>query len=202
MLVLGLTGGIASGKSTVGKILTGMNAKMIDADQIARAVVLPDRPAWEALVAHFGEGILLPDRMLDRRKLGDRIFGDSLARAELNALLHPQIEAETRRQLAAHKKSGEASIVLDVPLLFEAGWERYTDCNWVVYAHPDTQLKRLMRRNLLSREQALARIGSQMPLEEKVKRADVVIDNNGGLHDTRRQVIAAWNCFMATDEKA
>lgn len=192
MRVIGLTGGIASGKSTVSRMLRELGARVIDADAIAREVVEPGRPALTEIVAWLGRDILLDDGSLNRAKLGELVFGDSAARAALESITHPRITAAAKAALSAAERDGCAVAVLDVPLLYEAGWDRYVDEVWVVYVDVATQLSRLMARDSLTDSQAAARVAAQMSLEEKARRADIVIDNSGDPQDTAAQVDAAW----------
>ncbi len=192
MRVIGLTGGIASGKSTVSNMLRELGARVIDADVIAREVVEPGRPALAEIVAWLGRDVLLADGSLDRRKLGELVFGDSAARAALERITHPRITAAAKEALAAAERDGCAVAVLDVPLLYEAGWDRYVDEVWVVYVDAATQLSRLTARDKFDAGQAAARVAAQKSLEEKARRADVVIDNSGGPERTAAQVAAAW----------
>lgn len=197
MILIGLTGGIASGKSTVSGILREMGANVIDADAAARKVVEKGSPLLGKIAAAFGRDVLLPDGSLDRMRLGERVFGDEKKRQALNDLMHPEIRKELLRRIDAYAAGGERAVFLDIPLLFETPWHTCTEENWVVYVDLARQLKRLMKRNGFSKQQALARIQSQMSLCDKRKLADVVIDNNGDLSATRRQVQAAWAKFAA-----
>lgn len=186
--VLGLTGGIASGKSTVAKLLKAAGLPVIDADAVARAVVAPGTPGLAALVAAFGEQILQADGQLNRRRLGRLVFKDPAARQRLNAITHPLIRQQFQADLAAARATNVPWVVLDVPLLFEAGYDRWCDLVVVVRVRSRTQLRRLMARNHYSQAGAHQRIWAQMPLKQKVRRADWVIDNNGPLAATTRQV--------------
>jgi dephospho-CoA kinase len=193
MRVVGLTGGIATGKSTVSKLLAAAGALIIDADQVARDVVRPGLPAWKSVVAQFGPGILTTDGGIDRDRLGAMIFNDPARKAALEQIIHPAVGAAMARQLAEIAENAPDSVVvLDVPLLYEAKMEAGLEGVIVVYAPDDIQLQRLMQRNGLSREDALARIAAQMPVAEKCRRADIVIDNSGSLEATRTQVAALW----------
>ncbi len=192
MRVIGLTGGIASGKSTVAAMLRELGARVIDADALAREVVEPGRPAWEEIVAWLGRDFLLADGSLDRRKLGELVFADGKARAALEGITHPRIMAAAKEALAAAERDGCAVAVLDVPLLYEAGWDEGVDEVWVVYVDEATQRKRLMARDGLTDGQAAARMAAQMSLAAKAGRADVVIDNSGDQESTAGQVAAAW----------
>ncbi len=201
MRVVGLTGGIASGKSTVSNLLRGLGAVVIDADLVARQVVEPDRRAWRRIVGRFGPEILLPDRTLDRKRLADRIFRSPSERRFLNRVTHPPIYWEILRSLARHWWMKTPVVVVDAALLFETPLRLFLKPVVVVYADPETQLERLIRRDGIGREEALRKIRSQMPLEEKRKRADYVIDNSGSLERTEQQVIALWQ-KLATDRQA
>ncbi len=193
MITVGLTGGIATGKSTVARILREAGAHVIDADRIAREAVGRGRPAWRDIVDHFGKGVLRPDGEIDRARLGDIIFNDPDQQAALNRIVHPRVftDIETRRARIA-ETAPRAVVVLDIPLLFEAGNRRDLAEIIVVYAPQRVQLTRLMARDGLSERDALARIRSQMPIEEKKKRATRVIDNSGDLAATRRQALALY----------
>ncbi len=192
MRIIGLTGGIASGKSTVSNMLRELGATVVDTDALARAVVEPGRPAWEEIVAWLGQDVLQADGTLDRRKVADIVFADAAARAKLEGITHPRIGAAAREALAAAERAGARVAVLDVPLLYEAGWEAMADEVWVVYVDEETQRRRLMARDGLTAGQAAARMAAQMSLAEKARRADVVIDNGGSLGETAAQVAAAW----------
>lgn len=191
--VIGLTGGIASGKSLVSAYLRELGAQIIDADEIARRVVQPGGPVLREIVAEFGDAVLNADGTLNRKELGRIVFSDPAKLDRLNRIIHPQILAEIKMLLNKHRKSGSERIaVLDAPLLYEVGGEGLVDEVWVVDVDYPTQLKRLMRRDNLSEEDARRRIAAQIPLEEKVRRADRVIDNRSTPEDTRRQVRRLW----------
>lgn len=188
MLLVGLTGSIATGKSTVAAILKGMDYTLIDADQIARDVVGPSSPGLKALCSRFGREILDPSGELNRSYLGKIVFHDPLARAWLNDILHPLIIQRMQEEIQKHRSDPEKIIVVDVPLLFETGLDAMMDYIVVVYADEATQLSRLMDRDGLSGEEAKQRIAAQMPVKEKVKKADFVIDNTGFRQQTEQQV--------------
>jgi dephospho-CoA kinase len=192
MRIIGLTGGIASGKSTVSRMLHELGATVVDTDVLAREAVAPGQPAWEEIVAWLGRDVLLPDGSLDRRKVGELVFGDAAARARLEGITHPRIEAAAQEALAAAARAGARVAVLDVPLLYEAGWDGKVDEVWVVFVDEATQKSRLMARDGLTAAQAAARMAAQMSLAEKARRADVVIDNGGDVGSTATQVAAAW----------
>jgi dephospho-CoA kinase len=201
MKVVGLTGGIASGKSLVVGIFKELGAQVIDADHVARVVVEPGKPAYGEILEAFGPTMLLPDGSLDRQRLGDLIFRDPAARARLNAITHKYIRSEIQREIARLKTAGGGALVLvDVPLLLDkASRDAYDfDAVVVVFADPDVQLARLMEREKLSRAQAASRIMAQRPLAEKIPEADWVIDNSGTPEETRRQVEALWGTLTGS----
>ncbi|MFJ5758277.1 dephospho-CoA kinase [Neobacillus sp. NPDC093182] len=188
-LVIGLTGGIASGKSTVSSMLKEMNITVIDADVEARLAVEKGEPAYQKIVAEFGDDILLDTEEIDRVKLGSIIFHNAEKRQLLNSIVHPEVRKRMNDQVEAARVRGEQVIVLDIPLLFESKLTHMVEKTILVYVDRDIQLKRLMERNDLSMEDAEARIKSQMPLSEKVALADAVINNNGTIAETEKQVI-------------
>ena len=192
MRIIGLTGGIASGKSTVSRILQSMGAVAIDADAIAHELAEPGAPLYEAYITHWGAGILTPEGTLDRRKIGDIVFADEDERRWLDDVSHPLLCREVQRRLAALRTSDVQTVVLDAPLLFEAGWERLADETWVVVLPRDIQLRRLMARNHYTEEEALSRMESQLSQEEKMRRADVVIDNRGSEAQLEKKVQEAF----------
>lgn len=186
MIVAGLTGGIASGKSTVSVFLEDAGAVIVDADRIARKVVQKGRPAWREIVDTFGPSILLPDGEINRILLGDIIFNDPARKQVLNRIVHPDVILETATRLAEiEKNQPDRVVILDVPLLIESGMDAGLSDIIVVYVPESVQIQRLMQRDALTEEQALARIRSQMPIEEKKKRATIVIDNSGSRENTR-----------------
>ncbi len=186
-MVLGITGGIAAGKSSVSRIFQRRGIPVVSADQLAREVVGPNTPTLRHLVERFGPGILDETGGLDRPGLARLIFNDPQARIDLNAMIHPAIVALAEVRLGALRDQGEALIVYEAPLLFEAGAEGRVDRILVVRVDPDVQLLRLMARDQLAEEDARARIAAQLPQEEKVARADFVIDNSGSLEATVSQ---------------
>ncbi|HHW39998.1 MAG TPA: dephospho-CoA kinase [Syntrophomonadaceae bacterium] len=194
MRVIGLTGGIASGKSLVSRYLRELGAIIIDCDQVARDVVRTGSSAWRQIVQEFGETVCKPDGSLDREALGRIVFSDTEKLDKLNRITHPYIISEIRRLFDDYRKNfPDAVVVLDAPLLLEVGLEGMVDEVWVVYVDYQTQLERLMKRDGFSSEEAACRISSQIPLEEKVKLADHVIDNRGDPEETFLQVRRLWN---------
>ncbi|MCA1291664.1 dephospho-CoA kinase [Paenibacillus sp. alder61] len=190
---IGLTGGIATGKSTVSQMLVGRGAALIDADVIAREIMEPGHPVLAEVVKRFGREILLPDGRLDRKKLGAIVFSDSRKRKTLEAITHPAIRAEMKERMAAIEAAEPRRLVVaDIPLLFESGLEGLYEEIMVVYVPRPIQLERLVLRDRLTLEQAEARLQAQMDIEVKRERADVLIDNSRGMEETKRQVDAFW----------
>lgn len=187
--ILGLTGGIATGKSTVSQIMQNYHLPIIDADLVARQVVLPGTRGIAEISRQFGESFINDDKTLNRHKLGELVFANSVALNQLNRILQPLIRAEIARQINLLKQKQPALIVLDIPLLFEQHREGMVDYVMVVTTSKQQQLERLMERNHLTKQQAQNRIDSQLPLSLKMKRADIVIDNSGLVEETRRQVV-------------
>ena len=184
-MVLGVTGGIATGKSFVSAIFGELGAIVVSADDLAREAVAPGSEVLQGLVGRFGDEILAADGALDREKLGEIIFNDAAARADLNRMTHPAIAALSEARLRELRQAGHSLIVYESPLLFEAGAESRVDQVLVVTADPETQQQRLMARDDITRTEAQAKIAAQMPLAEKVARADYVIDNSASPEQTR-----------------
>ncbi len=194
-MIIGLTGSIATGKSTVANMLKKRGIPVVDADEVARIVVEKGRPALQKIVEVFGENVLLEDGTLNRPALGNIIFNDPEARNTLNAIMHPAIREEMESQKACHIQNEEPIIIMDIPLLFENHLTDTVDRIVVVTVDEGTQLHRLMKRNDLTEEEAEARIQSQISIREKAQRADDVIDNSSTLEKTEEQVealIAKW----------
>ncbi|XP_010899517.1 dephospho-CoA kinase domain-containing protein [Esox lucius] len=190
MFLVGLTGGIASGKSTVSSLLRELGCPIIDADVVARQVVEPHSPAYFRIVKHFGPEILLENGEIDRQKLGGLIFANGEKRRLLNSITHPEIHKAMLKQILFYFIRGYRYVVLDVPLLFETRrLTRFLHHTVVVYCDPATQLSRLMLRDGLTQEQAEQRIAAQMPLNEKRGLASHVVENSGSREDTQRQVL-------------
>lgn len=188
MIVAGLTGGIATGKSTVAAIFRTLGANILDADNIAHTVYRQGLPAWRQIVDHFGETILLPNGEIDRQQLGQLVFHQPEAMKQLNAIVHPHVKTRINNLLETMARDDPQRLaVLDVPLLFETRMDAGLVEVIVVYAPRRVQIQRLMQRDGLTRMDALDRIGAQMSIEEKRQRATMVIDNSGALTDTRRR---------------
>jgi len=194
LTVIGLTGGIASGKSTVTALLKEKGAVIIDADKIAREIMSKGEPAWFEVLNYFGDEILNDDRSdIDRKKLAHIVFSDKAKLEVLNNITHPKIIEEIKRKVEEYKKAGKKIIVIDAALLIETGLDKIADEVWVVAANEDIQLQRLMAREKdITKDEALKRIKSQMPLAEKLKFADRVIDNNSSIEETKKQVDKMW----------
>lgn len=193
-MIMGLTGGIASGKSTVSALLVEKGARLVDADAIAREVMLPGHEVLASVAAYFGSGVLLPDGTLNRAKLGDIVFRDPEALKALNGLTHPAIRRITRERMEAFEREDSSRLVaVDIPLLYESGQEEMFERILVVYAPREVQLERLIKRSGLTKEQAEARLDSQMDIEVKKAKADYVIDNSGEPGETRRQIDDLWD---------
>ncbi|MDQ3010679.1 MAG: dephospho-CoA kinase [Acidobacteriota bacterium] len=199
MLKVGLTGGIATGKSYVLSVLGELGCEILDADLTAREVVEPGRPAFHEIVARFGHEILTSDGKLDRVKLGAIVFNDAKQREKLNSIIHPKVyEAQAHWLVKIGSRNPDAIAIIDAALLIETGSYRRFDKLIVVHCAPQVQLERLMARNHLSHEEAMARIASQMPSAEKLKYADYSIDTTLGFEDTRRQVKVIFMQLRAT----
>ncbi|WP_307474234.1 dephospho-CoA kinase [Cytobacillus purgationiresistens] len=187
-MVVGLTGGIASGKSTVSAMLKDLGYSVIDADVESRLAVEKGEPAYKEIVDYFGEGLLQEDESIDRQKLGAIIFNNKEERSKLNSIVHPAVRKRMNDQKAAAIERDEQLVILDIPLLFESKLTHMTDRTVLVYVDENIQLARLMKRNQFSEEEATARIKSQMPLDDKRQLADHIIDNNGTIEKTRIQL--------------
>jgi dephospho-CoA kinase len=198
--IIGLTGGIASGKSTVAAILVRLGAEVIDADLLAREAVLPGTAGLAAITKAFGGGVISADGTLDRKRLGDLIFCDSEARRLLESLTHPEIRRLAEARLEAARSRGERIVFYMAPLLIEAGARSRVDEVWVVYVDPETQASRLTTREGITREEALLRIASQMPMEEKAGHGRYVIDNRGSIEETESQVRKLWESALQEAE--
>ena len=194
-VVIGVTGGIATGKSTVARMFADLGAELISADEIAREVLLPGGPLLARVVERFGEDLALPDGTLDRSRLAEIIFSDPQARDDLNEIMHPEIISIMREGIERFRRSpdsGRRILIAEIPLLFECSLRSMVDRVVVVAAEQRTQERRLMNRDRLRREQALARISSQMPLREKIALGDWVVWTDGDMPETERQVRRIW----------
>ena len=187
-MIIGLTGSIASGKSTIADMIRNMGLPIVDADLVARQVVEVGSPTLAEIVEEFGQDILLSTGEMDRAKVGAIIFNDEQKRLKLNSIIHPAIRVEMIRQRDAYVGEGK-HVVMDIPLLFESKLQHLVDKILVVTVSPDVQLQRLMTRNNLSKEEAEARIASQLPLKEKEEGADAIIYNNGTIEQSKHQLL-------------
>lgn len=195
--VLGLTGGIGTGKSTVARLFEALGAVVVDADAIVREVQAPGSPALEEIAEAFGPEVLDESGALRRERLGAIVFRDAEARARLNRIVHPRVAAEMARRVEAARREGAPLVLLDIPLLLEAGGggsaaASGTEAVIVVYATPEQQIERQVERNGYDRAEAERRARAQLPIEEKRRRADYVIDNSGSREATERQVRALF----------
>jgi len=203
MIVAGLTGGIATGKSTVAAVFEAAGARLIDADRIARDVVRKGTSAYRDIVAHFGKDVVCGDGEIDRRRLAAIVFNDPAAQRALEDIVHPQVKREVDRRVdLIRRQAPEALVILDIPLLFEAGMQGGLDAVIVVYAPERLQLERLMARDGLTESEALARIRAQMPIESKKALATRVIDNSGSREQTREQALEVYRQLAASHTPA
>lgn len=197
MKIIGLTGGIASGKSSVSRALRELGAMVIDADETAHQLMEPQCPAWKDIVATFGPDILNEDQTINREKLGAIVFNHPEALAQLNQLTHPRVMESFKEILREIRNTNPYAVVfLEVPLLYETHMERICDEVWVVWVDRETQIQRLMNRNGFTREEAIIRIEAQMPLDEKARRADLLLDNRASLEETIRIASSYYNAIL------
>lgn len=195
--MIGLTGGIASGKSTVARILRELGAPVIDADVLARQVVEPGQPAYEDIVREFGRDVLGADGTIDRKRLGAVVFADAAKRARLNAITHPRIGQAAAAETARHAAAGAAVVIYEAALLVENQLHRMLDGLIVVSAPEAAQVARVLARDGLDEAAARARLAAQLPLADKLKVATHVVDNSGTLAETRAQVERIWRELQA-----
>lgn len=196
MLVAGLTGGIASGKSTVSAFFQKAGAHIIDADVIARQVAAPGWPAWKAIQSAFGNDVIRSDGTIDRALLGELVFNDRRLRRQLEGIIHPHVRLQINRKLIRLQRTApDAVVIQDIPLLLETGMTEGLAEIIVVYAPAEVQLRRLMLRDGIDLKAARARLDAQMPMAEKRRRATIVIDNSGALSATRQQALETYADF-------
>ena len=199
-MIVGLTGGIVGGKSTVASMFKDLGAKIIDADRLGHGVILPYKPAWKKIIKLFGEDILKNDLTINREKLGKIVFANQALLKKLNEITHPEIIKLIKKEinLARDKTHNQEKIlIIDAALIYETKIDTLMDKIIVVYIEEDEQIKRLIKRNNLSKDEALQRVKSQIPMKEKIKMADYVIDNNSSLDKTKKQVAKIWRELMS-----
>jgi len=199
MKVVGLTGGIGSGKSTVSQFLAELGAVVIDADKVGHELFKPETGAWREVVAAFGPEILTSNGEVDRKKLGEIVFANPQALARLNEIMHPRIYDMVKAEIEKYRRQGVGVVVLEAPLLLEASGRSLVDEVdevWVTVAPESTVLKRLKKKLGLSEPESLARVRSQLSSEEKIKQADVVIDTNCSLNELRAKVKELWQKLL------
>jgi len=202
MLNVGLTGGIASGKSTVAKMFEDKGAYLIDLDALAHFAEEPDQPAWKAIAEVFGREILNEDGTINRAKLGQIVFADQEKLFRLNSIVHPAIFDLWRRRIEDIREINPRAIVVsDVPLLIEVSMQHLFDVVILVHVSPEDQIRRLTERNEYSRKEAESRLDTQMPIDEKISHADFVIDNKGPIETTRSVVNSVWKELLARERK-
>ena len=192
MITVGLTGGIACGKSSVARYLATLGAKFIGADRLAYKLAKPQKILWQIYVSRYGEKALNPDRTINRPYVAQVVFADEAELKWLNGATHPVLRRAMEREIRRHSRSNTRILFLDVPLWYEAGWDDLAPTVWAVYADEETQLKRLLRRDHVDEQAAKLRLSAQMSAAEKRDRADVVIDNSGSWDETRAQIDAAF----------
>ena len=192
MKVIGLTGGIGSGKSTVSQLLAEIGAVIIDADRVGHEAYQPGTGTWHALVDAFGEQILAPDRNIDRKKLGSIVFKDPDTLKKLNSIVHPRMYEMMKERIEQYRQDGQKVVVLDAAILLEAGWDTLVDEIWVTVASEDVVIERATKRTGLPEEQIRSRIRSQLSNEERIKHAREVISNDGDLRELKEKVKKLW----------
>jgi dephospho-CoA kinase len=192
MTIIGLTGGIGSGKSTVARFLAELGAAVIDADRIGHELYKPGTEVWQEVVAAFGRDIVASDGTIDRARLGEIVFSNEKARKRLNRIMHPKIHEAITNRIKQYKEKGGKVVVLEAPLLLEAGWSSLVDEVWATTASEATVIRRLRERAGLSESEVRARIRSQLPAEESTRQADVVIDTECSLDELKAKVHELW----------
>jgi dephospho-CoA kinase len=201
MLNVGLTGGIACGKSTVARMFVKNGAHLIDFDKLAHEVQKPQKLAWQKVVDCFGQEILCPDGKIDRIKLGNIVFADKKKLNKLNKIVHPLVYQEWHKRLEKiSRKEKHAIILSDIPLLFEGNMQHLFDMTMLVLIEPEEQIRRLMARSGVSKEEAEKRLNSQMPISDKISLADIVIDNSGSTSETGKRVGQVWQELLKREE--
>ena len=194
-LIIGLTGGIVSGKSTVARMFKDLGAKIVDADKLGHKVILPQGAAWKRIIKIFGKDILQKDQTINREKLGKIVFANQNLLKKLNKITHPEIIKLIKKEISLAKNDSKEEkniLIIDAALIYETKIDRLMDKIIVVYLDEEEQLERLIKRNNLSEKEALQKIKSQIPLKEKIEIADYVIDNSNSLDKTKEQVETIW----------
>lgn len=192
MLVIGLTGGIGTGKSEAARYMVALGAELIDADRVGHEAYTPHAEAWERVVEAFGDGILGPDNEIDRRALGAIVFSDPEQLSRLNGIMHPLMANMVQEKIDVFRGNGADVVVVEAALLFEAGWDSLVQEVWVTDSPEETVIQRLSMRNGMSEEEARKRVSSQMSREERLGRADIVIDNSSDVEAMRRAIDELW----------
>ena len=199
MKVIGLTGNIASGKSSVSAMFRELGASVIDADDIARIVVEPGKQAWREIVDEFGKEVLEPDNVINRKKLGEIVFSDEAKRKKLNEITHPRIIERIRELVREYEREKAPVVMIEAALIVErGGLKDLIDGLIVVTADEESQIKRLIEGKGFSRDEAVSRLNAQMPAQEKIKHGDYIIDNSGSLENTRTRVTEIWESITAS----
>lgn len=200
MKVIGLTGGIGSGKSTVSRILSELGAVVLDADKVGHEAYQPGTETWKEVVAAFGREIVAPDESIDRKKLGAIVFGDPAALERLNGITHPRMYDMMADRIEEYRQQGAGVVVLEAAILLEAGWTPLVDEVWVTVASEPTVVRRVKERTDLPEEQIRSRIRSQLSNEERKKQASVVISNDGSLDELRAKVAELWEKLQHSND--
>lgn len=198
MFIIGLTGGIGTGKTQVAKLLEELGAAVVNADLLGHEIYKPQTEGWREVVTAFGERVVGPDGEIDRRALGSIVFSDEAALSRLNAITHPRIYALAAERLDALKRQGAGAAVLEAALLIEAQWTGLVNEVWVITSPEADVIERLRERNGMDADTARARIRSQMPQSERAERADAVLENSGSLEDLDADVRKLWNSRVLT----
>jgi dephospho-CoA kinase len=200
MKVIGLTGGIGSGKSTVSQMLAELGAVVLDADKVGHEAYQPGTVVWKEVVAAFGQKVVAADGSIDRKKLGAIVFGDPAALERLNGIMHPRMHEMMAARIEEYRRQGVKVVVLEAAILLEAGWVSLADEVWLTVASESAVVQRAKERTGLPEEQIRSRIRSQLSNEEREKQAKVVISNDGSLDELRAKVVELWEGFQNLDD--
>ena len=193
MLVIGLTGGIGTGKSEVASLLRSLGAEVIDADQVGHEAYTPNSESWRAVVNAFGEEILRPDGQIDRGRLGAIVFSDPEQLDKLNGIMHPRMARMVGDKIEVFRDKGKPAVVVEAAVLFEAGWDSLVDEVWTTDSPVELVIERLQARNGMGEEEVMRRINSQMDRSERIERSDLVVDNSGDVTSLEETVKALWD---------